>query len=256
MVVAATGELLIWIPEQTYIKYHCTVTGECTRTWIIWLTSVKQSMAVRDGYKRVFDLTIIVIAYTLFLPVWLVVWVLVPLAIWLEDKGTVFYAQERVGRYGKHFKVLKFRTMIQNAESLTGQVWAAEDDPRLTHTGKILRRLHLDEIPQVINIIKGEMSLVGPRPERPALAEQFSREVPGFSERLRVRPGIAGLAQVRGSYWTDPAYKLKYDNLYIETMSPWLDLKLLFLAVWVAIKRVFYGADASVADNRPDVDQA
>ncbi len=110
--------------------------------------------------------------------------------------------------------------MIQNAESLTGQVWAAEDDPRLTRVGKILRRFHLDEIPQVINIERGEMSLVGPRSERPALAEQFNREVPGLSERLRVRPGIAGLAQVRGSYWTNPSYKLKYDNLYIETMSP------------------------------------
>ena len=128
---------------------------------------------------------------------------------------------------GKHFKVLKFRTMIQDAERQTGQVWAAEDDPRLTKVGKTLRRLHLDEIPQVINIVRGEMSLVGPRPERPALAEQFNREVPGFSQRLRVRPGIAGLAQVRGSYWTDPSYKLKYDNLYIETMSPWLDIKLL-----------------------------
>ena len=212
-------------------------------------------MAVRDGYKRVFDLTVIIIAYTLFFPLWLVVWVLVPLAIRLEDGGPVFYAQERVGRRGQHFKVLKFRTMIQNAESLTGQVLAAEDDPRLTRVGRILRKLHLDEIPQVINILKGEMSLVGPRPERPALAEQFSREVPGFPERLRVRPGIAGLAQVRGSYWTDPSYKLKYDNLYIETMSPWLDCKLLVLAVWVAIKRVFYGPDASVADNGAETDQ-
>ena len=186
---------------------------------------------------------------------WLIIWTLVPLAIRLEDRGPVFYAQERVGRGGERFKVLKFRTMIQDAESLTGQVLAAEDDPRLTRVGKILRKLHLDEMPQVINIVRGEMSLVGPRPERPALAEQFNREVPGFSERLRVRPGIAGLAQVRGSYWTDPGYKLKYDNLYIETMSPWLDCKLLVLAVWVAIKRVFYGPDASVADNGSGIDQ-
>ena len=146
--------------------------------------------------------------------------------------------------------------MIQDAERQTGQVWAAEDDPRLTKVGKTLRRLHLDEIPQVINIVRGEMSLVGPRPERPALAEQFNREVPGFSQRLRVRPGIAGLAQVRGSYWTDPSYKLKYDNLYIETMSPWLDIKLLFLAVWVAVKRVFLGPDASVADDGAEKDQS
>ena len=87
-----------------------------------------------------------------------------------------------------------------------------------------------------------------PRPERPALAEQFNREVCGFSRRLRVRPGIAGLAQVRGSYWTDPSYKLKYDNLYIETMNPWLDIKLQFLAVWVAIKRVLSGSESSVIE--------
>ena len=216
---------------------------------------MNESIGVRDGYKRAFDLTVIIIAYILLLPLWLIVWIFVPLAIWLEDRGPVFYAQERVGRRGKHFQVLKFRTMIRDAESLTGQVLAAEDDPRLTRVGKILRKLHLDETPQVINIVKGEMSLVGPRPERPALTEQFSREVPGFPERLRVRPGIAGLAQVRGSYWTDPGYKLKYDNLYIETMSPWLDCKLLVLAVWVAIKRVFYGPDASVADNGAETDQ-
>ena len=210
---------------------------------------------MRDGYKRVFDLAVIIITYILLFPLWLLVWIFVPLAIWLEDRGPVFYAQERIGRRGKHFKVLKFRTMIQDAESQTGQVWAAEDDPRLTKVGRTLRRLHLDEIPQVINIMRGEMSLVGPRPERPALAEQFNREVPGFSQRLRVRPGIAGLAQVRGSYWTDPSYKLKYDNLYIETMSPWLDIKLLFLAVWVAIKRVFFGPDVSVADNGANKDQ-
>ena len=210
---------------------------------------MNDSTGVRDGYKRAFDLAVIVIAGILLLPLWLSVWIFVPLAVWLEDRGPVFYAQERVGRGGKLFRVLKFRTMIQNAESLTGQVLAAEDDPRLTRVGKILRKFHLDEMPQVINIVKGEMSLVGPRPERPALAEQYNREVPGFPERLRVRPGIAGLAQVRGSYWTDPGYKLRYDNLYIETMSPWLDCKLLILSVWVAIKRVFTGPDASVSDN-------
>ena len=218
--------------------------------------NVNESIVVRDGYKRGFDLAFIIITYILLFPLWLIIWILAPLAIWLEDQGPVFYAQERVGRWGKHFKVLKFRTMIQDAESLTGQVWAAEDDPRLTKVGKLLRRFHLDEIPQVINIVRGEMSLVGPRPERPALAEQFNREVPGFSERLRVRPGIAGLAQVRGSYWTDPSYKLKYDNLYIETMSPWMDIKLLFLAVWVAIKRVLTGSEVSVIEVGDEEDQA
>ena len=216
---------------------------------------MNKNIGVRDGYKRAFDLAVIFIACILLFPLWLIIWIFVPLAIWLEDRGPVFYAQERVGRWGRRFRVLKFRTMIQDAESLTGQVLAVEDDPRLTRVGKILRKFHLDEMPQVINIVRGEMSLVGPRPERPALAEQFDREVPGFSERLRVRPGIAGLAQVRGSYWTDPGYKLRYDNLYIETMSPWLDCKLLFLAVWVAIKRVFLGPGASVSDNGAEIDQ-
>ena len=202
-------------------------------------TNLDEIVVVRDGYKRAFDLTLVGVAYALLFPLWLVLWIVIPLAIWREDRGSIFYAQERIGWRGRRFKVIKFRTMVPNAEDRTGPVWAAEDDPRLTKIGKILRRFHLDEIPQVINIVRGEMSLVGPRPERPALAEQFSREAPEFSQRLRVRPGIAGLAQVRGSYWTDPAHKLKYDNLYIETMSPWLDISLLFLSVWVAVRRVF-----------------
>ena len=206
-------------------------------------TSLNEIVVARDGYKRVFDLTLLGVACVLLLPLWLVLWIVIPLAIWREDRGPIFYAQERIGWRGRRFKVIKFRTMVPNAEDGTGPVWAAEDDPRLTKIGKTLRRFHLDEIPQVINIVRGEMSLVGPRPERPALAEQFSREAPEFSQRLRVRPGIAGLAQVRGSYWTDPAHKLKYDNLYIETMSPWLDISLLFLSVWVAVRRVFSGPE-------------
>ena len=150
---------------------------------------MNKSIGVRDGYKRAFDLTVIFIAYILLFPLWLIIWIFVPLAIWLEDRGPVFYAQERVGRWGRHFRVLKFRTMIQDAESLTGQVLAVEDDPRLTRVGKILRKFHLDEIPQVINIVRGEMSLVGPRPERPALAEQFD---PRGARLLGASQGQAG----------------------------------------------------------------
>ena len=122
-------------------------------------------------------------------------------------------------------------------------VWATRNDPRLTKVGKRLRWFHLDEIPQVVNILRGDMSLVGPRPERPVLAERFDREAPGFSQRLRVRPGIAGLAQVRGGYWIAPSDKLRYDKLYIKNMSPWLDLKLLLLSTWVAVRRVFSQTD-------------
>ncbi len=197
----------------------------------------KKSGVIRDGYKRPFDLTIVILAHLLLFPLFLVLWVGVPLAIWIGDRGSVFYLQERVGRSGRRFNVIKFRTMVLDAESQTGPIWAAERDSRTTRVGSILRILHLDELPQVINILKGEMSIVGPRPERPELVERISRDVPGFSERIRVRPGVAGLAQVRGSAQTRPRDKLRYDNLYIETLSPWMDVKLLFLSVLVVLRR-------------------
>ena len=122
--------------------------------------------------------------------------------------------------------MLKFRTMIEGAEERTGPVWAAWRDARSTAVGRVLRRYHLDELPQLVNVLRGEMSLVGPRPERPALAARIDRTVPGFESRLRVRPGIAGLAQWRGGYPVRAQHKLRYDNLYIARMSPWLDLRL------------------------------
>lgn len=193
------------------------------------------SAVVRDGYKRPFDLAVIILAHLLLFPLWVVLWIVVPLAIWLGDRGPVFYTQERVGRRGRLFKVIKFRTMIVDAEAQTGPIWAAEDDPRITKVGGVLRRVRLDEMPQVINIVRGEMSLVGPRPERQVLFEQFNRQISGFSQRIRVRPGVAGLAQVRGDALTNPRCKLRYDNLYIEKMSPWLDCKLLVLSVWLVL---------------------
>ena len=191
--------------------------------------------ATRGGYKRAFDLAFVALAHLLLFPLWALLWIAIPLAVWLQDRGPVFYAQERLGMHGRRFRTVKFRTMEPGAEERTGPVWASEDDDRVTPVGRVLRRLRLDEMPQVINILRGEMSLVGPRPERPALAEWFGRRAPGFGRRLRVRPGVAGLAQVRGGYWTNPRHKLRYDNLYIERMNPWLDLRLLFRSVVVAL---------------------
>lgn len=200
-------------------------------------TRANGSGVIRDGYKRPFDLTIIILAHLLLFPLFVVLWIGIPLAIWIGDRGPVFYLQERVGRSGKRFQVIKFRTMILDAESQTGPIWAAERDSRTTRIGRFLRTFRLDELPQVINILKGEMSIVGPRPERPELVERFSRDVPGFSGRVRVRPGVAGLAQVQGSAQTRPRDKLRYDNLYIGTLSPWMDIKLLVLSVWVVLRR-------------------
>lgn len=196
-----------------------------------------------DGYlkaihrkKRIFDIVLIVASHLLFLPLWLLLWTCIPLIVWLEDRGPVFYLQERLGKGGQRFQIIKFRTMVRNAEAHTGQVWAREDDERITRAGRILRHLRLDEMPQIINVLKGDMSLVGPRPERPFLAERISRHVPGFSRRLQVLPGIAGLAQWRGGYSVPPRHKLRYDLLYIKRMNLWLDARLLVLSFFFVIK--------------------
>ena len=182
--------------------------------------------AARGGYKRPFDLVLVVLALVLLAPLWAVLVPAVALAVRLEDGGPALYRQARLGRGGAVFAMLKFRTMAVGAEAETGPAWAAADDARITGVGRVLRRFHLDELPQAVNVLRGEMSLVGPRPERPELAARIERDVPGFAARLRVRPGVAGLAQAEGAGWQDPALKLRYDNLYIAAMSPWLDLRL------------------------------
>ena len=187
--------------------------------------------AANDGYKRLFDVSLVVLGHILLLPVLFLLWTFVPLAIWLEDQGPVFYRQRRMGKGGREFTVVKFRTMIRDAERTSGPVLSFTGDSRITRVGSALRFLYLDEVPQVLNILRGEMSLVGPRPERPVLMSRVMTGLPDFYLRLRVRPGLTGLAQIRGSYNPPPINKLRYDNLYIEQMSPVLDLKLIGLTL-------------------------
>ena len=158
---------------------------------------------------------------------------LVPLlaaAIKLTSKGPVFYSQKRVGRFGDMFKIYKFRTMRVNAE-VNGPVWSAgEEDPRLTPIGGFLRRTHLDELPQLLNVLVGHMSLVGPRPERPHFVETLYGAIPRYDQRLLLKPGITGLAQVHyraDTSLTDVRRKLRYDLLYIKRMCLTLDVKIL-----------------------------
>lgn len=181
--------------------------------------------------KRLMDLAILASAHVLLGPLWLLIWSVVPLAIWLEDRSPIFYRQRRLGLNGRPFNVLKFRTMIPNAEKHTGAVWATKDDPRITRVGRILRRTALDELPQVVNIARGDMSFVGPRSERPELHAQFAKAIPGFERRLAVLPGLTGLAQVKGDYNLPPAEKLAYDLEYIQRWSLWLDIRLLAASV-------------------------
>ena len=180
----------------------------------------------RDAYKRSFDLAVLLAAAALLAPLWVPLALVLPLAIRARDGGPALYRQRRLGRGGTVFEILKFRTMVLGAEGATGPVWAAPRDARATPLGRVLRRLRLDELPQALNVLRGEMSLVGPRPERPELAPWCEREAPGFARRLAARPGIAGLAQARGGSTVGPRDKLRYDLLYVRAMGPWLDLKL------------------------------
>lgn len=182
--------------------------------------------------KRLFDIFLSSIGLIGSAPLWLIF----SLAIKLEDRGPVFYMQERVGKNEKIFKAIKFRSMIPDAEKHTGAVWASENDPRVTKIGKILRATAMDELPQLWNIFKGDMSFVGPRSERPELVEQFARKIENYHDRFLVTPGLTGLAQVYGSYDTPPHQKLRYDLLYIKNQSFLLDLKLVFLSFWITFR--------------------
>ncbi len=176
--------------------------------------------------KRIFDLVIAVFMGLLFLPLGLIV----ALLIRLEGKGPVFYAQERVGRDGQVFKLLKFRTMQVDAEKETGPVWAKADDARRTRTGEFLRRWNLDEFPQLINVLRGQMSLVGPRPERPHFVGKFRESVPRYMARHKIKSGLTGWAQVHGLRGnTSIEERIKYDLYYMENWSLLLDVEILLM---------------------------
>lgn len=185
--------------------------------------------------KRLLDFTVAFTGLLIFLPFGL----LIALLIIIDSRGPVFFSQERVGKNEKHFFVHKFRTMIQDAEKVSGPVWATEDDPRITRVGNVLRKLRLDEFPQLINVLRGEMSLVGPRPERPFFVEKLHQMFPLYKRRLRVRPGITGWAQVKGSYDTTleaVKFKLDYDLYYLENMSIRMDVKIILNTLYVMIR--------------------
>lgn len=156
--------------------------------------------------------------------------ILAALGVKLTSKGPAIYTQSRVGRDERVFTMYKLRTMVDNCESLTGPRWCMPDDPRITWFGRILRRTHLDELPQLLNVLKGEMSLVGPRPERPEIVAELEDEIPGYMQRHAVLPGITGLAQVHLPPDTDfesVRRKLNYDLYYVRRFGPWLDVRLL-----------------------------
>lgn len=183
--------------------------------------------------KRIFDIVLCLLAMVIAVPVMLIV----ALAIKLEDGGPVFYKQKRVTINGKVFHILKFRSMIVDAERDGESRPATDHDPRITKVGSVIRALRIDELPQLLNILKGDMSIVGPRPERVEHMEKYSKDLPEFNFRLKVKGGLTGYAQIYGKYNTSPYDKLRLDMMYIENYSLMLDLKLVLTTLRILLKK-------------------
>lgn len=187
-------------------------------------------------YKRIIDIVGSIIGLFIGLPLILIFGLLIK----LEDRGPIFYKQERLGLNEKKFYVYKLRSMRTDAEKNGGAQWAQKNDPRITKVGSFIRKTRIDEIPQLFNILVGDMSIIGPRPERPELTYIFDKEIPGFRQRLMVKPGLTGLAQVNGGYDISPKEKLIWDAEYINNRSIFLDIKIILLT----IKVIFTGDGA------------
>lgn len=238
------------VPEETLLDFMLECEKELVRIRVVpgMLESMLVEMSVEqiDGIplfglketplrgwnlvlKRAFDIvvsaTVLVVASPLMLGI--------ALAIKLTSPGPVFYRQKRVGLDGRRFTMIKFRSMVENAEEKTGPVWARPDDPRVTPIGRWLRRWNLDELPQFWNVLRGDMSLVGPRPERPHFVKQFREQIPRYMARHRVKCGLTGWAQVNGLRGQTPiSERIAYDLFYIENWSFWFDIKILFLTLF------------------------
>tara|TARA_Y100000591_G_scaffold100043_1_gene84959 strand:- start:2782 stop:4140 length:1359 start_codon:yes stop_codon:yes gene_type:complete len=215
------------------------VTGLARTTQLVGVPLIDVNFNIDTFYsrilKRIFESLISMFAIVLCLPFWLLIAILIK----ISSRGPIFYRQTRSGRNGKLFEIIKFRSMVFNAELETGPVWAEKEDSRITTIGKLLRRLHLDETPQLINIVKGDMSIVGPRPERPFFVDKLKKTYPFYNRRLKIRPGVTGWAQINQPFDTnvkDVHQKLKYDFYYIENLSFRLDLHIVFRTFWVVLR--------------------
>jgi sugar transferase (PEP-CTERM system associated) len=203
-------------------------------SWFVFTDGFRRSRW-NDLLKRVLDLSASIVGFVLSAPLM----ALVALVVRLDSEGPVIYRQTRVGPMGKHFEVLKFRSMRVDAETGNNAQWAQHDDPRVTPVGRFIRKYRLDELPQFINIIRGDMSFVGPRPERPCFVEELRQTIPYYDERHSVRPGLTGWAQVQYSYGStieDAFNKLEYDLFYLKNMSLIFDLAIIFKTIQIVVR--------------------
>ncbi|MBT2572886.1 exopolysaccharide biosynthesis polyprenyl glycosylphosphotransferase [Bacillus sp. ISL-51] len=184
--------------------------------------AVTEKTARYLAFKRFVDILFALTGLLAALPIM----ALFSILICLESPGPAFYKQERVGKNGRAFHLYKLRSMKIDAEK-SGAVWALKKDPRVTKVGAFIRRTRIDELPQLLNVLRGEMSLIGPRPERPVFTKQFQAEIPGFTERLAVKPGLSGWAQVNGGYDMTPREKLMFDLYYIRNLTFSLEVKIM-----------------------------
>lgn len=192
--------------------------------------SIYKENLLYNVYSRIADIVLSLVGLVIGLPLIIIFGILIK----IEDKGPIIYKQERVGKHGKVFDVYKVRSMKVDAEKYGAQ-WAQENDPRILNVGNFIRKTRIDEIPQLFNILKGDMSIVGPRPERPMFTIQFNEEIDGFINRLLVKPGLTGWAQVNGGYDMTPDEKLKWDIDYIKYRSILMDIKVILMTIKVIL---------------------
>ena len=201
--------------------------------------------------KRTMDILLSAIVLLILSPLML----LVAAAIKLEDGGPVFFRQKRLTRNGREFDILKFRSMVVDAEKYAGAVLATDNDPRITRMGRIIRPFRIDELPQLLNILKGDMSIVGPRPERKVIADEYYKDIPEFAYRLKVRGGLTGYAQIYGKYNTSAYDKLRLDLMYIENYSLLLDIKLMILTIRILFSKESTEGVDKAAENQKLADE-
>jgi sugar transferase (PEP-CTERM system associated) len=218
--------------------YYERLTGKIATellrpSWLIFARGNRYS-AVAHHTRRIVNPLLAFLGFVFSVPVM----ILVAIAVKLDGGGPIFYTQERVGKNGRRFKIIKFRSMRTNAEESSGPVWAEKSDPRVTRVGRIIRKLRLDELPQFVNVIRGDMNFVGPRPERPVFVEQLGELVPYYSQRHLVKPGLTGWAQIKypyGSTVGDSIEKLRYDLYYIKNQTFFLDLGIIFETIKIVL---------------------
>ncbi|WP_229964374.1 sugar transferase [Litorilinea aerophila] len=239
LLISCQGEgiQVTWMADL-YARLNYCIPIEHIRPW--WALDALQGRPLFSRTqlvgKRCLDLALVLLG----LPMLLLLMPIIALAIRLDSPGPIFYRQTRVGRGGRLFSIFKFRTMVPNAEQPGAPQWATKDDKRITRVGRFLRTTHLDELPQIFNILRGEMSFVGPRPERPEFVEKLEREIPFYRTRLLVKPGLTGWAQIHYDYGNsveDAMIKLQFDFHYIRHWSLWKDVYILFRTLVVVIQR-------------------